>query len=1696
MAKKKKGLILNLNKKNKKKKKEEDEKKTSKRGGVVISQKAAQKKKAGKKANESLKKAVNLQKEEKYKSKETNKYKAAIDTAQHTSALGTRVEKKTGTVKVKGNDGKTEKVKYEYEPMTMQDYGKMEVGARTGRLKETLNSDKKLKKKVTDLNVKDYAEGALGMGMMDQMTQGLSVSEDPTYKYSKDQKKIINAQKQTGKYMAGRVVGGMAEFGLGGTNALGSSLAKTATKSALREAAKKGTKELAKAKAKNITKEVGTDLFVSAGLNTLDAVKFAYKDGKIDKDALGKELAFNFGGELLIGGAVSSIRHSLSAKQVARFTAISNKKAKGQAVSEAEQKFYDKHVREVAEEVRAKLQKTKQGDKQQATKSSDVVEKPVENTVEQVAKAPDETPIKTEQPQKEEPTVSKTETVEQPKAEVVVNEEDAQKLARLSEQKAYAEQQRSSLQAKGENVEHLDRAIAKYDSQINEMSVPQEAKDSYINNARADREQANKVFNINRELEPLRKEHKTLKYKIENTTGEKQTAYMKRERELADQIEELEEQIAVKNPETDEDWDKLIAHAEHEAYKDLPSKTDNPTGKSTDNTAKVTGRKKRETKPNSPIRKIWRTLVNDFDAFENFAKTLDGEERSEFLSLINNLRLAENRSRAWISNARTNLDRQVIGKSLKEILGDYTSKANAEKYSAFNDFLYHRHNVARAEQGKPVFGEEITAADSAKIAREILEEYPEFLAKQQEIVQYFRDLQQVRVDGGLISEDLAKTFDDMYQDYVPTYRVQDGEAFDSMHVKYTVKNGINRATGSNKDLLYIHEQAALVTEQTFKSVEANQMLQAYAKYGGFDVEAINKGNSPEDVIQSGTYLNDDKTVTFWENGEAKKVAVTDEMYEGLKSWSGLDRSEVMNWKLTQVTGTLNRNFKRLITDWNPLFAVTNGAKDFQDALFYSKDTVAFMKSLPKALKSIAKKDDYYKAYVANGGKYTSFFDVTTDFNADKIFDKANPLKWIENLNSTIEVLPRMTEFVATIDKRLAGADLTMASKKVIDEAMYNANDITLNFGRSGKWGRMMNQTIVPYFNPGIQGFDKLMRTFTDDGLKSVLHMGLKASSLFVPALVLNEVMNRKVEGYGDLNSRDKDLYYLIPLGEQRWIKIPKSRTGSTLTSPIQHLFNSALYETPYETVDLFKLMMNNSAPANPLENNLLSPIFNVKNNRTWWGGDIEYSSDKELPVNERYDENTSKISIWLGQNKLAQELNLSPKKINVLLDGYIGVIGDFVLPWTASASKTNPAVSKFVLDGIFSNRLSTDFWEKSGDLKMQSESRHATDKDIEAYSKFGALYSRDAANLSTAISDIQNSDMSKKEKAEKVRAIRAELNKIYRAGSRGEAHNIDPVNVVAKQLGFDKALANYSIPRGKEAYEQFTAIEELEGKDKKTKEKKAKEFYKTYSGINSINNKLGWEKRGYPESDTIAVGCALTKASENVYEAWNVQPNKKEIAQKYVKTLRKAGDTDKQIINRYTVTTKAVEKGLEGVGTEAQCATAMALATSKTKFADVAYYIKSCDSKMNAARGLNKHGWSTKKIGSLYKQLDGSTKKADIQEVIDAQDCSREEKAMLFNVLAPKNYKNPYGSIGDYSVSRDYGVSDSDSSSSSSGGGSGGGSDSGKGKKSDLPSWEDWVKDYLNNETTTIKYESVKLDRWDSPLDSAYRKKITSLNMK
>lgn len=1742
-----------VQKKPEKENKVEAAKKAVKKSGVVISEKSAQKKR-----------------EEKKKTNRVEATKKAIEKGQQRSALGTKVEKKTGTVKVQGENSKTEKVKYEYTPMTMQEYGQLEVGARTGQLQKTLKSNKDLNKKVTDLNVKDYAESPGVMGALDQMTQGVSVSEDPTYKYSESQKKIIDSQKKTGKYNVGRAVGAVAEFGLGGTGTVGSSIAKTGGKAVLKEAAEQGGKKLAKQTAKNIAKETAGDTVASLGLNTLDAVKFSYEDGKLNKEKFAKELALNVGGDILMGGAVSGITHGLSAKQVANFNRINKSIQKGEKVSDAEMKFYNKHVKELGNKI------------EQATKQTDTVDKAETQTETQNIPRNSNQEVKTQ-----EPTISKTETVEPTVAKSATTEKTGdptsltdKKIESLEEEKKLLNRERELILKSDQYSNDMDEKslhrvreiedrikdideqvssvrekikspIAKLKTEIedieveinylkkepgNEVEIEQleKLKAIAINNLEIEQKamSSSNGLNFNEyalneiELDKLRKEYTELQYKAKNTENpEHYRSYQQRRMEIADVLDEYYSKKGMTNVAT-------------------PSKK--TTEMADDLSTAAGGGFSEEVKVIEKTNKrvldgLYRTMVDTFHGFEQLARQLPKDSREVFRGQINALRNSRNKAGGWISEARVSAEGKVIGKSFNDIMGDMLKPKNAKKYDDFQYYLANKHNIDRYEQGKGVFGDSITAADSKAICEHLESEYPDFINIQQEVTDYFKDLQQYRVDTGLISKETADYLDALYPNYVPTFRIKDGKRVNIVeNTSRTLGVGapIKTATGGISEIIPLHQQVLNLTNYTLSLGEQNRLFNLIATIQGFDAKAIDPDIKIEDAVEACTFFTKETDgatnkyyTSFYDNGELKKIQITKQMYEGMREWNNDPDSlaDMFNWKAKPLRGA-NSLFKNLITGWNPIFGMKNIVRDTGEALIYSKNVRGFIKSYPKAISAIvnpnSKYAQYFDLYQAAGGKYAHIRDDIKTFNIDSTFKKIakSPIEVCQRFNDCLEAIPRMSEFISTIDNSLdmkgtvkanrKNAKELLASEKTriksiddilnsmdaktINRAMLNANEVTLNFGRSGIAGKALNSTVLPYFNPAIQGLDKLVRTFRDakaDGVKGMFSLFGKLGTFAIAPAMFNEIMMGIFGGedYQILNTRDKNNNCFIPMGDGKFIKIPKARVTAAVAAPFEHFFRHVQYGDPMEWNQMFSTAWSNVGVMNPLENNLFSPFVAVFTNKTWYGGNIESASDLELrEVGDRskiFDETTSAISIWIGD-----KLNMSPKKIDYIIDGYTGVIGDFLLPATAQASNGNPLYKNFILDSVFSNKLATEFWEKNTTLEAYSEARGG--EHTSKFNDWKAEYMYDALTINQAIHDIDNNkNLTKEQKLQKKRELKKGLNQYYKAAVDGTGIDLEPIKFISSQIGAQKALENY-LPDSdnkaysfKEHFKEFKETEDFKNLSIKERAKLSSEWLRTYSAAVTAQKKIDVTYHNSPDWTTIAVANAQYKGRDSIAESCGVFDSTIDDAKTYVKY--------KGNLNTWAVTQKAINKAFEKIeknGTNTSDGlfkrfkngvTAMALSNSTSTFKDRAYFITGSDFYMNAARGLKQnYNWTINELIDLgySADSDGNTyfKKQEIINAIEnSKASSREEKSMLFTLLAGENLNNPYGGIGDYSIKSDTGITKESSTNRSYSSRKSRKKKTSSGKKNGIPSWEEWVKDYITEYTPS---EQPKVEAYVNPV--------------
>lgn len=280
------------------------------------------------------------------------------------------------------------------------------------------------------------------------------------------------------------------------------------------------------------------------------------------------------------------------------------------------------------------------------------------------------------------------------------------------------------------------------------------------------------------------------------------------------------------------------------------------------------------------------------------------------------------------------------------------------------------------------------------------------------------------------------------------------------------------------------------------------------------------------------------------------------------------------------------------------------------------------------------------------------------------------------------------------------------------------------------------------------------------------------------------------------------------------------------------------------------------------------------------------------------------------------------------------------------------------------------------------------------------------------------------------------------------------------------------------------AVEKIVGGNETEKEKHT--LFKRYGGDNEdfVSFYLEKEKLVARAHDTSNYTKAMAIAvfnNDKIAKTYGVYGDKLKAAKKYLDsggTGDAFADTTCRVVSviksadvSNSIKNKAVAAAITGVTLSGEMYNAMGIDSDE---ANMGYGLMSMGYSFDALEQM--------KADALFEfdaDNNNSLKKSEIISYIDSLGLdSQEEKACLFRYFSDS--KNPYGSVPNYLKlsSGSYGSS------------RGSGSGKGKSDDSDLPAWEDYVKDFISN---SEKVAGVNFKDWDSPLDSSYRKKIQSI---
>ena len=397
-------------------------------------------------------------------------------------------------------------------------------------------------------------------------------------------------------------------------------------------------------------------------------------------------------------------------------------------------------------------------------------------------------------------------------------------------------------------------------------------------------------------------------------------------------------------------------------------------------------------------------------------------------------------------------------------------------------------------------------------------------------------------------------------------------------------------------------------------------------------------------------------IEYWENGQRKFVEVTKPVMEAINDLSMPELNFVE--KLLTLSSRVLRTGATIMPD----FWVRNILRDQPIAFIQTRNTRPFVDMI-KGLCSLIKKDETYREWMSSGGSFNSYMDL-----GDKSMRQA--MKELVNPQSKLSQYLKSFGLKAVEDMSMAFEQATRigiyAREKLNSPALvsaFEAREGTLDFGRSGKYGKYVNR-YIPFFNASIQGVDKIVRTFQEHPVITSVKCltAVTLPSVLLTGYYLYAAPDDDRKEYLDIPQWQRDIFWCFKLGDNWW-RIPKPFEIGYVFGSMPERFMTWAYEKElpdgkelWETVGGF---FNAVSPITDV-GGFMPPalrvaVENITNYNFFTGKSLYPKYLDELEPAERKNKYTSETAKLIGQ-----KLNISPAKIENALSGSIGSSSKYV----------------------------------------------------------------------------------------------------------------------------------------------------------------------------------------------------------------------------------------------------------------------------------------------------------------------------------------------------------------------------------------------------------------------------------------------------
>lgn len=655
--------------------------------------------------------------------------------------------------------------------------------------------------------------------------------------------------------------------------------------------------------------------------------------------------------------------------------------------------------------------------------------------------------------------------------------------------------------------------------------------------------------------------------------------------------------------------------------------------------------------------------------------------------------------------------------------------------------------------------------------------------RSKEIVKAFQDYQDYTerlLDfaeaAGIVSAETRAVWRQMYQNYVPFYRVAEslgGDAVSSQNPAMVKPGAVfKRLRGGTSNLRDIWENLSLNTatvvhaslknmakRQLYSQIQRSPLGQKYAVKIATDTHAVPVAmtqveNVLRSMVQEAQARATDPNATAADKAHYHQVAMALDLLTGATNAAGgaalediqsqatffthnhpptiPDKDSILIngkrvwfqigdpllWNMLseinffkplgvaeQALGLAKRVLTRGVT-LTPEFQIANLIRDGYNAFTMSKGGQLPLVDSLRAFRDIWTESEAYKLYLANGG---GFGNAISDeaarvklrlhrFDRHHLLDApAKLVDFWDKWGQSFELATRLAEFKKM---RAKGASAR--------EAAFQGREISSDFAMRGRSQiAQLAITSLPFFGARLQGLYRLERELFErkgrqswTGERALAYATRSLLALTLPSLMLYAI-NGEDEDYKALPDETKNLFWPVKMwwgepltGKARFLLIPKPfETGALFATIPERMWQAMTEGKPKALVDaaLFTLMNTFAFDPNP---QLVKPLIDVfYRNRYWTGAPIVPRSLENVEPAEQYRPWTAKSMVEIGE-----AFNVSPLKLEALVNGYLGTVGQWSLMAADSLVSTDttgedptrrmsqyPVFRRFLREQPFSN---------------------------------------------------------------------------------------------------------------------------------------------------------------------------------------------------------------------------------------------------------------------------------------------------------------------------------------------------------------------------------------------------------------------------